>query len=168
VKRFLLLCVAVVTFDVSAGTYSITVNAAADAKLDKARLRANTQTCTYFNLPRTCSQIQAREQFCKRANFGGQIVCAPDPASTPQNPLPQICTTTPLVSNCDGATQVDVYTTVEKFLNGEVVRLVRDEYGPKNDTDDKAVARAAWPTLSRAQRDAFCTSLGLSAGCEPW
>ena len=110
----------------------------------------------------------ASEQFCRRANFGGVTTCVPDPASTPENPLPQICTTSPLVSDCAGATQVDVYTTVQKFLDGEIVRLIRDEYGPKNDQADKASAREAWPTLTQAQRDAVCSSLGLAAGCDPW
>ena len=151
-----------------AGTYSITTNAAGDAKLDKARLRHNRSVCTYYGLPGSCTQVQAREQFCKRANFGGITTCSPDPTSTPQNPKPDICVTSPLVSDCAGATQVDVYTTVQKFLDGEIVRLIRDEYGPKNDQADKASAREAWPTLAQAQRDAVCSSLGLSANCDPW
>lgn len=166
--RKLILALTLLALPALAGTYSITTNAAADAKLDKARLRANRATCQYYSLPGNCTQVQAREQFCKRANFGGVVTCTPDPASTPQNPLPQICTTSPLVSNCDGATQVDVYTTVQKFLDGEIARLIRDEYGPKNDADDKATARAAWPTLTQAQRDAVCSSLGLAANCDPW
>lgn len=166
-KRLLLL-LCLFALPAFAGTYSITTSASQDAKLDKARVRANRATCQYYSLPNTCTQTQAREQFCKRANFGGITTCTPDPTSTPESPKPDICVTSPLVSNCDGATQVDVYTTVQKFLDGEIVRLVKDEYGPKNDADGKATARAAWPTLSQAQRDAFCTSLGLSAGCEPW
>lgn len=166
--RTLTLALTLLALPAFAGSYTITTSAAQDAKLDKARLRANAATCTYYGLPKTCSQTQAREQFCKRANFGGVTTCVPDPASTPQNPLPQICTTTPLVSDCAGANQVDVYPTVQKFLDGEIVRLVKDEYGPKNDADDKSTARAAWPTLSQAQKDSFCVSLGLSAGCNPW
>ena len=150
-----------------AGTYTITTNAGQDAKLDKARLRANAQACAYYGLPKTCTQTQAREQFCKRANFGGVTTCSPDPASTPQNPLPQICTTSPLVSNCDGATQVDVYTNVQKFLDGEIVRLVRDEYGPRNDADDKAAFDAAKAAASQAQKDQACAALGLPTGCLP-
>ena len=166
-KRLVLL-LTLLAFPALAGTYSITTNASQDAKLDKARLRHNRTICQYYGLPGTCTQTQAREQFCRRANFGGVTTCVPDPASTPENPLPQICTTSPLVSDCAGATQVDVYTTVQKFLDGEIVRLIRDEYGPKNDQADKASAREAWPTLTQAQRDAVCSSLGLAAGCDPW
>ena len=137
-----------------AGSYTITTSASQDAKLDKARLRHNRTICQYYGLPGTCTQTQAREQFCKRANFGGQPIGGGG--------------TTPLVSDCAGATQVDVYTTVQKFLDGEIVRLIRDEYGPKNDQADKASAREAWPTLTQAQRDAVCSSLGLSANCDPW
>ena len=150
----LILALALLALPAFAGTYSITTSASQDAKLDKARLRHNREICKYYGLPGTCTQTQAREQFCRRANFGGQPIGGGG--------------TTPLVSDCAGATQVDVYTTVQKFLDGEVVRLVRDEYGPKNDADDKAAARAAWPTLTQAQRDAVCSSLGLSAGCDPW
>ena len=137
-----------------AGSYTITTSASQDAKLDKARLRHNREICKYYGLPGTCTQTQAREQFCRRANFGGQPIAGGG--------------TTPLVSDCAGATQVDVYTTVQKFLDGEIVRLIRDEYGPKNDQADKASAREAWPTLAQAQRDAVCSSLGLSANCDPW
>lgn len=164
----LILALCLLALPAFAGTYTLTTNAAADTKLEKARLRANAQTCTYYGLPKTCSQTQAREIFCKRANFGGVTTCVPDPTSTPQNPKPQICTTTPLVSNCDGATQVDVYTTVQKFIDGEFIRLVRDEYGPKNDAEDKAAARAAWPTMTQADRDAVCGKIGLLPGCDPW
>lgn len=150
----LLLLLTLLALPAFAGTYSITTNASQDTKLDKARLRANKATCQYYGLPGSCTQTQAREIFCKRANFGGQPIAGGG--------------TTSLVSNCDGANQVDVYTTVQKFLDGEIVRLVRDEYGPKNGAEDKATARVNWATLTQVQRDAFCTSLGLSAGCEPW
>lgn len=164
----LLLLLTLLALPAFAGTYSITTSASQDAKLNKARVRANRATCQYYSLPGSCTQTQAREQFCKRANFGGVTTCVPDPASTPQNPLPQICTTTPLVSDCAGANQVDVYPTVQKFLDGEIVRLVKDEYGPKNDADDKSTARSNWDTLTQVQKDSFCVSLGLSAGCNPW
>lgn len=151
-KRLLLL-LTLLALPAFAGTYSITTSASQDAKLDKARVRANRATCQYYSLPGSCTQTQAREQFCKRANFGGQPVEGGG--------------TTPLVSNCDGATQVDVYTTVQKFLDGEIVRLVRDEYGPKNDAENKAAFDTAKAAATQAQKDQACAALGLPAGCLP-
>ena len=150
-----------------AGDYALTATAAGDAKITRAMNRANRETCKYYGQAIGCTQAQARKEFCRRAGFGGVTTCTPDPTSTPQNPKPQICTTTPLVANCDGASQVNIFATAQEFAQAEFTELVKG-LGAKNDAEDKTAARAAWPTLTQAQRDAFCSSLGLAAQCDPW
>lgn len=151
-----------------AETLTLTTSTPDDNKLTRGMNRANKATCSYFGLSAGCTQKQAREQFCKRANVGGQTTCTPDPTSTPQNPKPQICTTTPLVNNCDGANQVNIFASVQEFSQDHFSGWIKSDLAQKNDAEDKATARAAWPTMTQANRDAVCAKIGLSAGCNPW
>ena len=83
-----------------AGSYTITTSAANDAALTRAMTRANRLTCAAYGLPASCTQVQARQEFCRRAQFGGVTTCVPN--ATPGQP--PVCTTTPLVSTCPGST----------------------------------------------------------------
>lgn len=125
-----------------AASHTITTTANQENALTRAMNRANAATCKYYGQSAGCTEVQARTEFCRRAGF-------------------------PLVANCDGANQVDVYATVSAFLQGEVIRLVKDEYGPKGDAEDKATFDATLKDANKAKKDAACVALGLAAGCLP-
>lgn len=165
--RKLLLAFLLLAVPAFAGSYTITTTAGQDTTLTRAMTRANRQTCAAYGLGPSCTQTQARQEFCRRAQFGGVTTCVPDPTSTPQNPKPPVCTTTPLVSNCAGATQVDVFADVPSFLQREVLALVKDAYGKNNDADDLAAFEAARKAATNAQKNALCAAVGLSNGCLP-
>lgn len=140
-----------------------TVSTTADAALAKGAARENAKTCTYYGLAVGCSQKQAREVFCKRAGFGGVTTCTPNPASTPEAPLPDVCVTTPLVSTCDGAAQVDVYAD-----NAAYVRALFKAAVEQVRAENKAAAAAkieAAKAGTQVQRDALCAAMGEPAGC---
>lgn len=142
-----------------AGSYTVTTVAKEDNALTRAMSRANRQTCARFGLAPGCTQVQAREQFCRIAGFGGQR----DPASTPQNPLPN----TPLVSVCAGSAQVDVFSTLDAFVQSEWNVLLKENYGKKSDAEDLAAWEAAKKAATNAQKNAACAALSLPNGCLP-
>jgi hypothetical protein len=72
--------------------------------------------------------------------------------------------TTPLVSDCNGATQFIVYNTITQFDKRVLLDKIT-EWTALDEADDKAAAKAAWDAKTQAQKDAICVSLGLSAGC---
>lgn len=144
-----------------AGSFTVTSNAAQDNALTRAMNRSNKQTCQRFSLPNACTQVQAREQFCRVAGFGGQRVSTPDP------PRPPIITFTPLVSVCAGSTAVTVYSTLDSFVQDEWKALLKENYGKKADDEDTAAFVAARQAATKAQRDAACQALGLPPGCLP-
>lgn len=148
-------------FPASAGTYSITTTANQDGVLAKAMARANKATCRYFGQPVGCTQVSVRREFCRRNGIGGVTTCVPGALPTD----PPICTTTPLVSDCSGATQFDIFPDVQKFLDREVVRLVKEEYGPKNAQENASEIQRLVESGTQAQKDNFCLAAGLPAGC---
>lgn len=137
------------------------------ARITRAMNRVNTATCAYFGLPSSCNTTQARQVFCQRNGIGGVTTCEPDPLSTPENPLPPVCTTTPLVSDCPGATQYIVYGNITLFDKRVLLEKIA-EWTAQVAADDAAAAKAAFDLLTQPQKDAVCASLGLPAGCTPF
>lgn len=143
-KRFAILAVlSLLSLPAFAGSYTLTTTAAQDAILTRTVARTNAATCLYYGLSVDCTQAQARKAFCRAASLGD-------------------------VANCDGATQVDIYADVPTFLQREVVRLVKETYGPRAQADDAAAAKAAFEAMTVAQKNAQCAALGLAAGCVPF
>ena len=155
-KRFAILIALFLALPLAAADITVTTSAGFDAFLTRAVTRANRETCKYYGLAVGCTQVQARKEFCKRAGFGGVTTC--------DNSVPPVCTTTPLVSDCDGATQVDVYATAEAFFRKESIRLIREEHAKKLASDVSA-AEAAAKAGTQAQKDAYCRGIGMADGC---
>lgn len=60
-KRILYVCaVLLIPALAMAGSYTISTTAGQDARLERARVRANKATCGRLTLPTTCTQAQAR------------------------------------------------------------------------------------------------------------
>ena len=142
---------ATITNDYSAGQV---------ARITRAMNRENAKTCAYFGLAANCTTPKMREQFCKRAGFGGVTTC--DNTKTPP-----VCVTTPLVSDCPGATQFIVYPNITAF-DKRTLLLKIDEWAKEDDAADRAAAKAAWDAKTQAQKDALCPSFGLTAPCTPF
>jgi hypothetical protein len=126
----------------AAGPYSIVTTAPQDAKMERARLRFNGDTCKSVALPKNCTQPQARTAFC-------------------------VLTTNQAVTTCPGAAKLDIYADVAAFLQGEVVKMVTNTWGPGNDAADAKAFSDAMATATPTQKDALCADLGLAAGCMP-
>ena len=133
------------------------------ASITRAMNRENAKTCAYFGLAANCTTPKMREQFCKRAGFGGVTTCVPN--AVPGQP--PVCTTTPLVSDCPGATQSIVYPNITAF-DKRTLLLKIDEWHKTDEAEDRAAAKAAWDAKTQAAKDALCPSLGLAAGCTPF
>ena len=155
-KFLLLLALLALAVPALATDYTITTNANQDGVLAKALARANKATCLYYGQAVGCTQAQARREFCRRAGFGGQPIYDANGVQTG---------TTPLTASCDGSLQVDIYADVATFLKREVVRLVREEYGPKNAQENAAEIQRLIDSGTQAQKDAFCAAIPLPAGC---
>lgn len=125
-----------------ATNYQISTNTQQDTALTRAINRANKETCFAQNLAIGCTQAQARKAFCTRMRYGA-------------------------VADCPGALAIDVFADVPTFLQREVVRIVRDEYGAKDATEAKATFDATLKDATKAKKDAACLALGLAAGCIP-
>lgn len=123
------------------------------ARITRAMNRVNKATCAYRGLPANCTTTQVREQFCKTNGFGGQ----PIPGGG----------TTPLVSDCNGATQFIVYNNITQFDKRTLLDKI-DEWSKQDEADDKAAAKAAWDAKTQTQKDALCPSFGLTAPCTPF
>jgi hypothetical protein len=124
------------------------------ARIERARARVNKEACAYRGLPANCNTTQLRQQFCKTNGFGGQPIIV-DGVQTG---------TTPLVSDCSGATQFIIYPSAETFVKRTMLEKVR-EWTTQDESDDRAAAKASWDAKTQVQKDAICASLGLPAGC---
>lgn len=144
-----------------AGTYTITTTTAQDTSLTRSMDRINRVTCLYYGQGVGCTQVQARREFCRRAGVGGVTTCVP--GANPGDP--PVCTTTPLTNSCPGAIQVDVYADVPTFLQREVVRVMREEYAPRETAEDETTRAATVAAWAQAQRNAACVAAGDVAGC---
>ena len=133
------------------------------ARMERARARVNAASCAYRGLPANCNTTQLRQQFCKTNGFGGVTTCVPN--VTPGQP--PVCTTTPLVSDCNGATQFIIYPSAESFVKRTMLEKV-DDWTKQDESDDRAAAKAAWDAKTQAQKDALCPSFGLTAPCTPF
>ena len=125
------------------------------ARITRAMNRENAKTCAYFGLAANCTTPKMREQYCKRAGFGGQPI--PPPGSG----------TTPLVSDCPGATQFIIYPNITSFDKRTLLDKI-NEWQKQDAADDAAAAKAAFLAKTTAEQNAICTSLGLPAGCTPF
>lgn len=123
------------------------------ARITRAMNRVNAATCTYFGLPANCNTTQARQVFCRRNGFGGQPIEGGG--------------TTPLVSDCNGATQFIVYNNITVFEKRTMLEKV-NEWATEDEAEDRAAAKAAWDSKTQAQKDALCPSFGLVAPCTPF
>ena len=128
------------------------------ARITRAMNRVNAATCAYRGLPANCTTTQVREQFCKGNGFGGQPIYDANGVQTG---------TTPLVSDCNGATQWIVYGNITQFDKRVLLEKIT-EWTTQDEADDKAAAKAAWDAKTQAQKDALCPSLGLTAPCTPF
>ena len=151
-KKLLILLVLVTSFPAFAGSYTITTTAGQDNTLARAVTRANKATCNLYAQGNTCTQAQARKEFCRRAGFGGVY----DPVTK---------TTSPLVAACAGSSQVNVWADPATFLQDFTVTQIKDTFGKNNAADDQAAFTAALEAAAQAQKDAACVALGLTAGC---
>lgn len=145
------------------GSYTLTTTAHADTTLANIVADTNESTCLYYSQAIGCTQAQARKEFCRRSGVGGVTTCVP--GANPGDP--QVCTTTPLTADCPGAFQVDVYPNVQAFLQREVLRLVKDEYGPKSLAKRAAQFEKNPAGATNAQKNAWCEIHGLPNGCIP-
>jgi hypothetical protein len=136
-----------------------TVSTTADAALAKGLARENAKVCQYYGLAVGCSQKAAREQFCRRAGFGGVTTCVP--GANPGDP--QVCTTTPLVSTCAGATQVDVHANASDYVKW-LFKADVERIKAENRAASAAKVEAA-KAGTQAQKDALCAAMGEPAGC---
>lgn len=153
-KRLVLIVLALVfAAPVLATDYTVTTSA--DAALVKGLARENAKVCAFYGLAAGCTQKAAREVFCKRAGVGGVTTC--------DNSKPPVCTTTPLVSTCDGSTQVDIYADTAAYAKA-LFRQKVDEVKAANKAAAAAKIEAA-KSGTRAQRDAVCASIGEQPGC---
>jgi hypothetical protein len=136
-------------------TISATFTDGQAARIERARARVNKETCKYRGLPADCTTTQVRQQFCKTNGIGGQPILDKNGNQTG---------TTPLVSDCPGATQFIVYPSAESYVKRTLLDKIND-WQTQDEADDKAAAKAAWDAKTQPQRDAICVSLGLPAGC---
>ena len=141
-KRLLILALLLLALPAWAGSYTLTTTAAADTTLAAIVADTNEATCTYYGLPVGCTQPQARKAFCLAANLGN-------------------------VATCEGATQVDIYADVQSFLQRELLRLVKDEYGPKSNAKRAAAFEKNPAAATTAQKNAWCALHDLPNGCLP-
>lgn len=148
-KKFLFLAPTLLAASaLAAVAVSFNVSDANAARIDRERLRVNKIACESFGLPAACTQAQARAAFCAR-----------DGASAPTHP----CT----FGGVDSST-VRIYGTTSEFVDVEVIKEYTRELRARQDQEDKSAAKAAFDAKSQAEKDAICTALGLTAGCQPW
>lgn len=140
--RSLFLALLLLSAPAFAATLTLTTTAAQDTKLERTRVRFNKETCASVALPAACSQAEARTAYCLQ-------------------------TVNNAVTNCPGAGKLDVYADVAAFLQGVVVKLVADTWGPSNDAADAAAFQAALAAATTAQKNGVCAALGLANGCMP-
>jgi hypothetical protein len=120
----------------AAGTYTITTSTAQDNRLEKERLRTNKATCALVNLPANCTQAQARN-------------------AVDSNGVP-----------IPGASGLDVYSSVQDFLDRRVVPAYVQSLRVKDTSDDVVQFCTAWNAGTNATRNATCAAWGLPNGCE--
>jgi hypothetical protein len=128
------------------------------ARITRAMQRVNKATCAYRGLPANCTTTQVREQFCKTNGFGGQPILDVNG---------NVIGTTPLVSDCNGATQFIVYGNITQFDKRTLLEKIA-EWQTQEEAEDRAAAKAAWDAKTQAQKDALCPSFGLTAPCTPF
>ena len=129
------------------------------ARITRAMNRANAATCAHRGLPASCTTTQVREQFCKTNGIGGQPILDANGNQTG---------TTPLVSDCPGATQFIVYGNITVFEKRTMLEKVA-EWTTQDEADDRAAAKAEWEKKTQAQKDAVCIdTFKLAAGCTPF
>ena len=144
-RLLIALCALTLALPASAGSYTITTTTGQDGKLTRALARANRQVCLSVGLAAGCTRAQARDAWCQKVS-GKPAPCTAGPRSS---------------------ADIDIYSDVQAFLGGEVVRLIRDQWGPQGDQDAKSALLDAAARGTQAQRDAACVAVGLAAGCLP-
>lgn len=144
-RLLIALCALTLALPASAGSYTITTTAGQDVRLTRALARANKQTCISAGISAGCTRAQARDAWCQKVSG---------------KPAP--CT-----AGSRSSADIDIYPDVQSFLSGEVVRLVREQWGPQSDADLQRSYLDAAAKGTQAQRDAACVAVGLAAGCLP-
>jgi hypothetical protein len=144
-RLLIALCALTLALPASAGSYTITTTAGQDVRLTRALARANKQTCISAGISAGCTRAQARDAWCQKVSG---------------KPAP--CT-----AGSRSSADIDIYPDVQSFLSGEVVRLVREQWGPQGDADLQRSYLDAAAKGTQAQKDAACVALGLPAGCLP-
>lgn len=157
-KYLILLAVFLALPAMGQATISNDYTAGQVARITRAMQRVNKETCAYRGLPANCTTVQVREQFCKTNGFGGQPI---------RNAQGEITGYTPLVSDCNGATQFVVYANITQFDKRTLLEKIT-EWQTQDEAEDKAAAKAAWDAKTQAQKDALCPSFGLTAPCTPF
>ena len=126
---------------VYAGTLTITTTAAQDARIERARVKANRATCLAVGLAEGCTQAQARAAFCA-------------PGSAP-------CTVDGV-----GSATIRVFANANDFAE----RIIRDyvfSLKQAQDAEDLETFAAWRKTATTEQKNAVCAAAGLPAGCLP-
>ena len=144
-RLLIALCALTLALPASAGSYTITTTAGQDAKLTRALARANKQVCQSVGLAAGCTRAQARDAWCQQLT--GKAA--------------------PCTVGARSSAGIDIYPDVQSFLAGEIVRLIRDQWGPQSDADLQRSYLDAAAKGTQAQRDAACVAVGLAAGCLP-
>jgi len=128
-------------------TYSIAATAPQVTRVDRARLKQNSNTCSRLLLATGCTQAQA----CVAANAVGGASCTQAQAR---------------------ARNAEIFAATqpgrESFVFSTVVDKVQ-EFTATAAVDDLVATRIWWTTLAtRAQKDAICTAQtpSLGNGCE--
>ena len=144
-RLLIALCALTFALPASAGSYTITTTAGQDVRLTRALARANRQVCQSVGLAAGCTRAQARDAWCQQLT--GKAA--------------------PCTVGARSSAGIDIYPDVQSFLAGEIVRLIRDQWGPQSDADLQRSYLDAAAKGTQAQRDAACVAVGLAAGCLP-
>lgn len=182
VLAFVLLAAPVVADDFTISATTRQVNA-----LTRAITKANTETCTSVGLapncvqgaaraawigaqngavcsrlalPGSCTETEARRQWCAMLGFPGVSTCThPDGRGSAE------------IVFVTAAPHIEVFSSVANFLDRKAVKATLDEYVKRADEEDAAalaVAEAAIKsTGTKAEKDAYCAAIKKPAGCLP-
>ena len=130
-----------------AGSWTVVTTTGQDTKFDRDRVKLNKATCQTYGLPGSCTQNQARAAFCAQPGAS---------SSTPP------CT----LNGGLASGNIRVYVDVGDYFDF----VVKDYLAIRKlaqDADDLGVWTSTLAGASQAQKDAACTSIGLTAGCLP-
>jgi len=130
------------TYSISVGGTTANRNSIV-GQLDLGRTQNNTDVCTRASLPASCTQAQA----CVALQVTGGASCTAADAISAHARI-----------------YANTLAGRESFVANELIRLRAPDFLAEQTVRDQA-AVTAWCAISQANRDSFCTLIGLAAGC---